>query len=171
MAKIKSTLDLVMERTKNLNMTEKDREKLQEKQNTEKARMWVQRYLGRRMDADELKHELEKQSRQYPEIRSLVCKELAKFLDPAGDNTMVLYALEKALGADPQSIRDLMQSYETDLKNQMSRYADQMISSLNQEGFFGSSLAPNLARNPQWQEYVSRAHQGLQARIVTVTGS
>jgi len=168
MAKIKSTLDLVMERTKNLNMTDQDKEKAQAKQNAQKARVWVQKYLGRKMNTDELRNNVELQRKVFPQINDLVCKELAGFLEPAGDNTMVLDALERSLDVDTQSITKLMQSHQTDLKTKMSLYTEQIISSLNQEGFSGSSLVPNLKRNTSWLEYVTQAREDLQARIISV---
>ncbi len=172
MAKIKSTLDLVMERTKDMNMTDQDRKRLHEKQNAEKARMWVQRYLGRRMDADELGEELERQAGTFPQIRSLVCTELVNHLEPSGRNTMVLSALGEIFGADLQTIRDLMQSHRKILKDKMPKYASEMISSLNKEGYSGSALVPNLKGSPSWQEYLSRSRRDLRSRIVAaLTGN
>ncbi len=45
MAEIKSTIDLIMERTRNLTMTEEEKEELRNKELTEKAKGWVVRYL------------------------------------------------------------------------------------------------------------------------------
>jgi len=172
MAKIKSTLDLVMERTKDMTMTDKDRKRLQEKHNAEKARMWVQRYLGRRMDVDELGEELERQAGTFPQIRSLVCTELVSHLEPSGKNTMVLSALGEIFGADLESIRDLMQSHRKLLKDKMPEYATEMISLLSKEGYSGPALVPNLNGSFSWQEYLSRSRRDLHSRIVAaLTGS
>ncbi|HHO76456.1 MAG TPA: hypothetical protein ENN05_08510 [Deltaproteobacteria bacterium] len=168
MGKIKSTLDLVMERTKDMNMTDQDRERLQVEQNGQKARMWVQRYIDRRMDVDELRDNLEHHKRIFPGIWGMALKEFAALIDPGKDNAAVVYALEKVFDADAQSIRGLLQSCQTELKTQMSRYCDEMISTLNMEGFSGSSLVPNLARNPLWREYAGQARRDLQDRVRSV---
>ena len=45
MAEIKSTLDLVLERTKNLTLTEEEKKSLQRKELEGKIRGWGQKYL------------------------------------------------------------------------------------------------------------------------------
>ena len=53
MGKIRSTLDIVMDRTKNLSMTSEERENLKRKELSDTVRAWVQRYLDGKMNLDE----------------------------------------------------------------------------------------------------------------------
>jgi hypothetical protein len=57
MGKIKSTLDIVMERTKDLTMTREDREVLEKKELTDRVRGWIQQLVDRKSTVEELKAE------------------------------------------------------------------------------------------------------------------
>jgi hypothetical protein len=55
MAEIKSTLDLIMERTRNLSMTPEEKEALRRKEWHSRIQGWLQRYLDGLMGTNSLK--------------------------------------------------------------------------------------------------------------------
>ena len=59
MAEIKSTLDLIMERTKNLSLTPEERTEIRLKEIQAKVNGWTQRYIDGLLNASDVKNELE----------------------------------------------------------------------------------------------------------------
>ncbi|MCX5842099.1 MAG: hypothetical protein NTY16_11755, partial [Deltaproteobacteria bacterium] len=82
MAEIKSTLELIMERTKNLTMTEEEKENLQKKERAGKINGLVQKYLDRIISVKTLKSEIELEEKAFPEFRQMTETALLDHLQP-----------------------------------------------------------------------------------------
>ena len=166
MAKIKSTLDLVMERTKNLNMTDADKEKLRSKEGTDKARAWIQRYIDGKIDADEMRNSLDTTRKTLPEIRDILRRELVLHIRPGDDNSAILNALERVFDTHTGPIQELIASSQTQLGTRKQHHLDQLASDLKQDGIYGSAVVPNIDKRRQWQESVLQATEDLAREII-----
>ena len=90
MAEIKSTLDIIMEKTKNLTMTEEEKEELHRTELAEKAKGWVQKYMDNLIKQEKLKSELKKEGKdKYSELQEILKNELLERLQPDGDNVRI----------------------------------------------------------------------------------
>ncbi len=58
MAEIKSTLDLIMEKTKGLTLSPEEKEKIHREEWLKKAKGWIQKFLDDRTDLGKVKDEL-----------------------------------------------------------------------------------------------------------------
>lgn len=169
MAKIKSTLDLVMERTKNLNVTDADREKLHTKEGTDMVRSWLQRYLSGKIDADELRMNLDEQKEAPGPIKNILRKELADSIRIDGDNKRVVEAFTRVFDVNAESIEKLMASYKARLEPEKARCLDQLGQDLRLQGISGTSVVPNISNCRQWQDFVLNTQEDLRRHIMTAT--
>ena len=92
MGKIRSTLDIVMDRTKNLSMTSEDRENLKRKELSDTVRAWVQRYLDGKMTLDEMRARVESSGDDRPLELSLLKSELVSGILLGVDNDKLIDA-------------------------------------------------------------------------------
>ncbi len=171
MAKIKSTLDLVMERTRNLSMTQEERERLRAKEETEKVRAWVQKYLHGRVNEEEMKSVLDERSDIPSADREILRSELIDNIRPDQDNTRILRALERIFDIPSESVDALLGNHRTYLASQMPSYLEQCRADLKQQGFSGSSVVPNLAQSRRWQDFAREAQEDLRRRISSLRGN
>jgi len=58
MGEIKRTLDLIMEKTKNLTMSPEEKEEIRRQEWLKKTRGWIQKFLDDLVDMDKIKTEL-----------------------------------------------------------------------------------------------------------------
>ena len=171
MTKIKSTLDLVMERTKNLNMTDADKEKLRQKEGKDKVRSWLKRYLDGKINADEVRRNLDANSKAFPAVTDILKNELVSSIKPEGDNEKILHVLARVFDTSSDLLEEIMASYDAQLGQEMPRYAEQLGSDLKGQGIHGTAVVPNISQNRQWKDFVLNAQMDLKRRITAVIDS
>ncbi len=166
MAKIKSTLDLVMERTKNLSMTDADKEKLRTKEGADKVRAWIQRYIDGKINAYEMRNNLDAAIEKLPEIRDILKQELVSHIRPGHDNSAIMNALERVFDINPGPVEELIAASQTQLITRKQHHLTQLLSDLKQGGVYGTAVVPNINKSSQWQESVLQAREDLGREII-----
>ena len=167
MAKIKSTLDLVMERTKNLAMSREDREALQRKEWEDKARGWARMLIDQKITIDELMKEFTVESSRYSALAEILRTELTRHIDPDGDNSIILKALTEVLGLEVRPFTDFINDYHARYELYRQEHQGRLLSELKARGISGTALVPNIDHDEVWQGFVKglkdRFRQKIQA--------
>lgn len=159
MAKIKSTLDLIMEKTKHLSLDDEEKKALEQQQLTQRVRPPLLRYLQGERDANSLAHELDTLSPEKLEEGKRLCLEiLMDRLSPFEDNTRVLAGVE-ALNGDTErehwekTVVPLEKQYQEDLRQAREEAGSRFREALAAEGLKGSAILPRVDdRDPFWKE-------------------
>ena len=113
MTKIKSTLDIVMERTKGLSMTPDDREKIRIKELAESARGIMGKYLDEKIPLKDVEDYLSLTGKDRPDILDAMKAEFITRVQLDQDNTRELEALATLWGIDGDKVgKAFMQSRE-----------------------------------------------------------
>ncbi len=153
MAEIKSTLDLIMERTKNLTLTEEERKALDFRELRGKVRGWVQKCLDGTLDRARLQAEMEREGAREPELRSDLLQELSERIDPEGENEIPFQLLEEVLHCDTAPLREILGRFRAELAERIRVKTAEIKSELEeQRKISGSAVIPNLERDPRWKE-------------------
>ena len=167
MAKIKSTLDLVMERTKGLSMTEDDKLALKTKEWTEKARGWVQMLLDRNLSLHELRKEFAAGSAVHSRLDDVLRRELLDRIDPDADNGIIFQALAEILGFDVSPLRETLAEYQRNLAQIEIDHGERLRLELQAKGISGTSVVPNISVDEAWiadaKALKDRFRQGVRA--------
>ncbi|MCK9264303.1 MAG: hypothetical protein M0R18_10840 [Deltaproteobacteria bacterium] len=165
MGKIRSTLDIVMERTRGMSMSREDRDRLREKELSDTARAWVQKYLGNRMTWEDISTRLDSAGQDRPLLSTLLKDELASDIRPGNDNERPIQALGRLCGVDRDRIMTIIGSHEQELNNRMTRHLELLKTRLEDEGIRGTAVIPNAAQDPSWQDVVREAQERLTAEL------
>lgn len=150
MARIKSTLDLVMERTRNISMTEEDKEALQKKEMSDKARGWVGMLMDRRITIHELKREFTSESSRHRELKDIMRTELLDHIDPDAENSSILEALAEVLGLDVKPFEDSIKDYHDRYELHRQEHQGRVLSKLKADGISGRAVVPNADKDESW---------------------
>lgn len=158
MTEIKSTLDLVLERTKNLTMTEAEKVSLQRKQLEGKIRGWVQKYLDGHMDLKAVKAEMVAIPQNCQEAgRDILKNILLEQIDAQGDNGAVLDLLEGILEKSRAPYFAAVEKFQKTLATGRSRFLETLAAGLAERGISGSAVKPNLDRDEAWNVFREKA--------------
>jgi hypothetical protein len=171
MAEIKSTLDLIMERTKNLTMTADEKKALQRKEWEGRVKGWVQKYVDGTIRVEDLKVNIESYESQYQELRNIFKSEILKHIQPETNNSLLLQLLEELLDTDAKPIVNLITLFQNNLNASMIARREAMKKELEQKKVFGSSVVPNLDHDGEWQEYLQKYRLDFKKQLSSLTGT
>lgn len=158
MGEIKSTLELIMERTQNLSMSPEEKEENRRQEWLKKSRGWIQRFLDGRMAPEKVQEEL-----LIPAPPSgwekLLKEELVKGLDLDGANEKRLLLLEVLLKHPSAPYQKILAAYADLATREKERQAERLRQHWSGQGISGSALVPNLEANSDWQDAYRRLRQ------------
>jgi len=161
MAEIKSTLELALERTKNMVISEKEKKEIRQKKLLEKARGLLHRYREGHAPLSELQKEIER----LDEKTSAAAKDflLSQWIDALSlkeEDERLIKGIEwlknGRLEEIPQRFRHLLFQYRKEMDKTRQETRTQLVEALKREGITGSAIDPNVEGNPLWKEAVER---------------
>jgi len=166
MEEIKSTLDIILEKTRGLTMMDQEKKTFQKKESEGKARGLLQKFLDGLIDLKELGREIE----GLDEPRQILMREALRRqglgrVNPEGDNTRVFDLLEAAVGLETAPIRKLLSEFREEFERMRNDREKKLLETLAERGISGSAIIPNVDADPVWIAYVAELRRKLNARI------
>ena len=169
MGEIKSTLDIIMEKTKGLTMSEEEKEAFRKKETEGKVRGLLQRFLDGFIDAERLKNEIESLGeKRYAVAKESLIGECMGRMEPGLDNAILLDALENAADLDIAPIQKIILDYKQDLEQQEMDRKQILQKNLKELGISGSAVTPNIHADQEWIRYLSEMNKGFQEKLKNI---
>ncbi|MBN2687991.1 MAG: hypothetical protein JXR85_07410 [Deltaproteobacteria bacterium] len=152
MAEIKSTLDLMLEKTRHMTLSDEEKKELLLKEINGKIKGWIQKFRDRRLTAEEIRTELNRARQDYAsaEVIKLFKKSLIRSIEPDGDNAPAFDLLERVLGEDTSRMSLLLDTFNREMEQEKKRIADQRGRQLSEQGISGSAVVPNHVKDGEW---------------------
>lgn len=152
MAEVKSTLELVMERTRHLTLTDEDRREQALAEFKKSLSGLLARFQDGTMRLDQFQADLlALQEHLSINDQSMIIGEIAGRLDLDGDHAWALKLLEAAGGMDIQGIRAVLEEYREAVAGMTRSRVDEMRRDLlERHGISGSAVLPHLTAHPGW---------------------
>lgn len=154
MAEIKSTLDLVMERTKNLTLSSEEKQAQKNKEITNRIKGLVQKLQDGVLAAGQFNEAYVKLKKDadLPDD-SLLVRDILTRLDPGQDSQVLLEILEECCHLDTAPIRSVISDY----RNAADRATEKRMGLIKEElahkhSIAGTAVIPNLEADSQWQQ-------------------
>jgi hypothetical protein len=167
MGEIKSTIDLVMEKTQGLTLSEEEKRALEAEEETRSAKILARRYLQGDLTFKELHYEWENfsEARQTVLLRAVVGgMQLGSEAFSRG-----LEALEHWKGRDKRSMirraRDLSLKFGHALQKRRRKIKAELWAELAQQGIEGSAVEPNVEVSPRWSAAMKQLELEFDARL------
>jgi hypothetical protein len=153
MAEIKSTIDLIMERTKSLAASPEERESYQRQEREKRIRGLVQRLLDDNITLDGVKDELakEKKNGSAAEVMALLKKALAGHVDPEADNERLFRYVTELVGTPEDRLRETLAACREEATSRKAVLAERQRKDLESNGITGAAVLPNAEADPQWK--------------------
>jgi hypothetical protein len=149
MAEIKSTLELVMEKTRHLQMSEEDKRNQEAQAFREAVGRLAGKYLGGQISLDKFKAELS-QLGEGDSHKADAAAEIGRRIDPAADNTQLFDLMREGLGFDTSAIEATLRHFTNKLHSDEGRASERILDDLSRKGIKGSAVVPNLALDKDW---------------------
>jgi hypothetical protein len=153
MAEIKSTIDLIMERTKSLAASPEERDSYQRQEREKRLRGLIQRLLDDKLTLDSVKVELakEKKNGSAAEVTGVLKNALAGHVDPEADNERLFRFVNELVGTPEDRLRETLAACREETAFRKAVLAEHQKKDLESRGITGPAVLPNAEADPQWK--------------------
>jgi len=167
MAEIKSTMELVLEKTKNLSLSEDEKKTLRANEWTGKARGWVQKYLADAIGINELKSYLSTDEETIEQLREILKLELLNHihLNSNGTNAKIFQIFRDVLDMNPESLVQKVRTMQKDMEQDSERQLNLLKGELQDKGISGSAVLPNLSKHKVWEARMEKVETDFHEAI------
>jgi hypothetical protein len=154
MGEIKSTLDLVMEKTKNLNLSNEEREQQESKEIKNRLRGLVQKFQDNILSTDNLRSDYQKLKKEYGLTNNrLLIEEICSQIQPGKDNQARFDLLAEFKVPDFERLKSVLQEFQTVLDTAAGQRHKILKDQLAKTHFIsGSAVVPNLENDDGWRQ-------------------
>jgi len=170
MAEIKSTLDIIMEKTKGLSLSAGEKEALKREETAKKTRGWVQRFLDDNATLEDVRRE-SKEILKDEVARNLFRAELVAYLHPEGDNGKVFRMMKELLNLRTEPLEEKIDAFLKDLIAMRVARLKDLGEKLARSGISGSAVLPNVAGDPEWESFYKKSLEAFREHALNLTGS
>jgi hypothetical protein len=166
MGEIKSTLDLVMARTRHLTLSETEKDEQRRQEGQKRLLGLMQHYEDGALSADRLAKEVDElQDRFGIDGRRELVRAATLRIDPNRDNTRWLEAMRNLSGIDLAEVEKAVSEYRAAHEALDRENTEEALARLADAGIAGSAVAANLSARPAWREAVAGLRRDFQRRI------
>jgi hypothetical protein len=166
MGEIKSTLDIIMEKTKGLTLTEDEKKALRNKEVEGKVKGLLLKYIDGQMDLENLKAGITAIEEKDPGMaREIIIKDCLGRIDPESDNRLIFEILEHVARADAASFQKPLSKFHRDLDQEKRIRELKLRKKIVEKGISGSAVLPNIHADQEWIHYVEDAKEKFQEEI------
>ncbi len=167
MGEIKSTLDIVLEKTKNLTLSSEDKEEQKQKEIENRVKGMMQKYQDGILSKNQLitDYELLKKDYKMSQNDSLIT-EITTRIDPERDNQALLEVLRVCCAIDTAAIETLIENfrkaYLAASRDRMERLKKDLA---KQHHIAGSAVLPNLDADEHWRHESRKMRAGYEEQL------
>lgn len=169
MGEIKSTLDLVMEKTKNLNLSDEEKQDQKNKEIESRLNGLLQKFQDQIITLERFKAEyqtLRKTHHLTGGQHKHLCKAICARIELGQDNQALLGLLSQFADSSTGGIVSVLQDF--DLNIQTAAGAQSKIAKYNlanEHLISGSAVLPNLESDPVWRTKIAEIRADFEAKL------
>jgi len=167
MGEIKSTLDLVMEKTKHLSLSSEEKQTQEQAEIKKRINGLLQKYQDQILAGDDLTAEIEKLKKEFSlSDDAPVVSQLLDRLDLEKDNHQLLVLLNTYCSKDLETVESVLNEFKDELSAAASYRMVQLREDLAQKhSMSGSAVVPNLQADDTWQAEAAEIRSKFKAML------
>ena len=154
MGEIKSTLDLVMEKTKNLSLSSEERQAQKNQEIESRIRGLLQKFKDQVLSDDNLKAEYQKLQKEYDlSGNAPLIREICGQIELGANNHTWLELLAQLKVADIERVTSVLHEFDEIIDAAAQEQSKILLDKLAKAHFIsGSAVVPNLEADKAWQK-------------------
>ena len=162
MGEIKSTLDLVMEKTRHLTLSQEEKKVQKRIEVNRRLQGLLQKYQDNLLKKEILKKELDNLKIAYDlNVDEMLADLLLNSLKLGRDNTLFFELLIEIFGLNLSGLETIFQNFKAAVKSATEERVDQIKTDLSKKRFIsGSAVVPNLESDREWLSMLDHIMDG-----------
>lgn len=152
MSEIKSTLDLVMEKTRHLTLSQEEKKAQKQIEVKKRLQGLLQRYQDNLLKKENLKKELDNLKVAYDlDVDEILADLLINSLKLERDNNVFLELLNEMFALNLSGLETILRNFKDAVKSATTKRVGQIKANLSKNRFIsGSAVVPNLENDREW---------------------
>jgi hypothetical protein len=161
MAEIKSTLDLVLERTRHLSLSEEEKREQAQAEMKTRIKALVLKAQDQTMKIEQVEKELNELNEKYgARFQKGLREELLNGIELGGDNRLPVILLRRLGRAETEKLESLLYDYKQSLQKKALEAGRSSLNRLEQShSISGSAVVPHLALDKSWTDTVIKINE------------
>ncbi|MCS7280797.1 MAG: hypothetical protein NZ583_04115 [Desulfobacterota bacterium] len=169
MAEIKSSIEIAMEKTKHLIMSEEERREQERKDLENRTRITLRKFKEKYLDRDDVIREFE--SLKDKSQKKIFIEVLLDELDPMEESEHILSILELIDERTKRMVEEILSSTKKAFKEELEKremiVRERIRQRLKEEGLEGDSIIINISSWPEYDEALSEVQNIFRRRMET----
>jgi hypothetical protein len=170
MAEIKSTLELAMERTQKIMISEEEREEFSRKEILQKAMSLFHRYVEGHIPLNEILKEIERMEEKTGSIaKEFLLVQWIDALSLNDENERLLKGIEslkdQGINEVAHKLRDLLSQYQRKKEKVEQKVKVQSIEALRRERIYGTAVEPRIKGDPLWEKELAQLDHAYKMKL------
>lgn len=175
MAEIKSTLELAMERTKKITISEEEKEEIKRKEIWQKATGLSHRYREGHLPLSEILKEIERMEEKTGIIvKKILLSQWIDALSLSDEDERLLKGIESLNHRDVDEVKQrhqhLLSQYRREKEKVKQELRVQSEEALKREGIYGSAVEPNIEGGKPWKKELEKLDHLYGGKLEEVKG-
>ncbi|RJQ50526.1 MAG: hypothetical protein C4530_21370 [Desulfobacteraceae bacterium] len=167
MGEIKSTMDIVMEKTRHLTLSREEKEAQRKEEIGKSLKGLVVRFKDGILTMERLAEELKSIETSHGASEGLLKKEILDQIDLNGDNSGLLSLLKEICRFDPHPVEAILNAYRESILSVKGRHVSELKDRIcRQWGVSGSAVVPDLEGRADWVEECQSVKDAYRQRLV-----
>ncbi len=164
MGEIKSTMDIIMEKLKKIEISEEDKKRLLKKEAEETAKKLFAEYIEKG-DPQAIIEQLNRlKEEKKEETKKALLKEAINRIQPYGsENEKIILLMSKLLKTDLSHLRKMISLAEEGLDKIKERCEKELLNKVKKREIYGSAVIPNIEVYPEWEKALKQVSDKLRS--------
>jgi hypothetical protein len=173
MAEIKSTLELALERTKRITITDEEKEEIKRKEISQKASGLSHRYAEGLLPVGELVKQIDKmETNTAATVKSILVCDWIDALSLTSDRERLMRGIEALKEREFPEVKKKLQHLSTQYQNEERKAREavqgELLEGLRKEGIWGDAVLPAVEGSQKWKESIDSIHRAFGAKMEKV---
>jgi len=169
-AEIKSTLELAMERTKKLAISEEEKEEIKQKEILQKATSLFHRYREGHLTLNEILKEIGKMEKKTATtLKEFLLSQWIDALSLNDEDERILKGIEslkqKTIDEVKQSFHHLLSQYQGEYQKVKEEARVLCAEALRKEGIYGSAVDPHIEGSDLWKKVNEKLNLSFKTKL------
>lgn len=167
MGEIKSTLDIVMEKTKHLSLSKEEKEAQQEAEARKALKGLIQKFKDQILKPEMFATDLSKIEEKYQMTdRSILVEEILEQIDFSQDNSQMLLLLKDTCQKDTSGLTSVLENFTNEINASKISRSEEFKRQLSEKhAISGSAVLPNPDADTEWLKLSDKIHNDYERKI------
>ena len=170
MGEIKSTLELAMERTKKVTISEKEKEEIKQREVLQKATSLFHRYREGHLSLNEILKQIEKMEKKTAAtVKELLLSQWIDALSLGDGDERILKGIESLKGRNldelKQKFHSVLSQYLSKKEKVKEKVKVQFTEALRKDSIYGSAVEPKLEGGELWKKENGKLDQIYKVKL------